>query len=379
MRVLILVTHLLGTGHLSRALTLANAFVAKDHDVTVISGGMPAPHLKTDGITLHQLPPVQSDGTNFTTLLASDKTTVDEAYLSRRAQDILDMFHTQKPDLIITELFPFGRRVLRAEFLTLLNAAKTRKHPCIILGSIRDILAPPSKPAKAEKTDAIIDQYYDGVLVHSDPNTTKLSQSWPVSDMLKKKLIYTGYVAPAPAGPHPNHLGTGEIIVSAGGGSVGKPIFDCAAQAAQLDPSRKWRILIGGTDPEAEVTRLQSLTKGSRLHVERARPDFRQLLYHAACSVSMCGYNTALDLLQAGTPSVFIPFDEGGEVEQSLRAESLAKNPSFNVLPSLKLTPETLLEAVQDVQLSGRFESDALGFNGAEESVRIATELVDNS
>ena len=379
MRVLILVTHLLGTGHLSRALTLAKAFAAKDHDVTVISGGMPAPHLKTDGITLHQLPPVQSDGTNFTTLLTPGKSTADEAYLSHRTQDILDAFHKQNPDLVITELFPFGRRVLRAEFLALLNAAKICEHPCTILSSIRDILAPPSKPAKAEKTDNIIDRYYDGVLVHSNPNTTPLDQSWPVSDTLNAKLLYTGYVAPRPAGPHPDHLGKGEIIVSAGGGSVGKPIFDCAAQAAQLDPSRKWRILIGGTHPEAEIARLQSLANGSDLHVERARPDFRQLLYHAACSVSMCGYNTALDLLQAGTPSVFIPFDEGGEVEQSLRAESLAKNPSFNVLPSLELTPETLLDAIQTVQQAGRFESDALGFNGAEESVRMAIELVDNS
>jgi len=44
------------------------------------------------------------------------------------------------------------------------------------------------------------------------------------------------------------------------------------------------------------------------------------MLYHAAASVSLCGYNTALDILQAGTPAVFVPFDDGSEVEQGLRA-----------------------------------------------------------
>jgi len=378
MQVLIVVTHLLGTGHLSRALTLARAFSATGHNATVVSGGMPAPHLKTHSVTLHQLPPVRSDGTNFTTLLMADNKMADAAYLAQRKNDILDLFHKLKPDVVITELFPFGRRILRDEFLALLTAAKSRKKPCLVLSSIRDILAPPSKPTKVEKTDQIIEQYYDGVLVHSDPITTPLSQSWSVSGMLADKLHYTGYVAPASPGLHPDQMGKDEIIVSAGGGSVGTALFECAVQAAHLNPALKWRILIGGADSDAEITRLQGMAIGSGLQVEPARPDFRQLLHHAAASVSMCGYNTALDLLQAGTPSVFIPFDDGGEVEQTLRAVSLAKHPSFAVVPSKGLTPQTLLEAIQSVQNAGRFNSDNLKFNGADETVRITTELMHN-
>lgn len=376
MQVLIVVTHLLGTGHLSRALTLAQAFTSTGHDATVLSGGMSAPHLKTRGVTVHQLPPVRSDGTNFTTLLTADNKLADAAYLAQRKDNILDLFHNLKPDVIITELFPFGRRILRAEFLALLTAAKSRKKPCLVLSSVRDILAPPSKPDKVEKTDQIIKQFYDGVLVHSDPNTTPLNQSWPVSGMLANKLHYTGYVAPTPTGPHPNQLGKGEIIVSAGGGSVGTALFECAIKAAHLNPALKWRMLIGGADPDTEITRFQNMAKGSGLHVEPARPDFRQLLYHAAASVSMCGYNTALDLLQTGTPSVFIPFDDGDEVEQTMRAKSLAKQPSFAVVPSKRLTPQALLEAIQSVQDAGRFNSDDLELNGAAETIRITTELM---
>ena len=65
MRLLIAVTHLLGTGHLSRALALAEAFTARGWSVDVVSGGRPAPHLGAGGATLHQLPPLASDGADF--------------------------------------------------------------------------------------------------------------------------------------------------------------------------------------------------------------------------------------------------------------------------------------------------------------------------
>jgi len=375
MQILISVTHLLGTGHLSRALTLAHAFKRAGHMVTLISGGMPAPHLNAQGIDLRQLPALRSDGTNFTTLLTPTDNIADNAYLTQRSTDMVTILNETQPDIVITELFPFGRRVLRAEFKALLDAAKQQSKPCTTLCSIRDILAPPSKPEKAVKTDALIERYYGGVLVHSDAATTPLEQSWPVSDMLAKKLHYTGFVAPAPAGQHPDKAGENEIIVTAGGGSVGAHLFECALQTAALDTTQNWRLLIGGANPKPEIARLQSLVQSANIIIERARPDFRQLLYHAACSVSMCGYNTALDLMQAGCPSVCVPFDDGGEVEQTLRATSLAKHPSFEVVRSKDMTAQSLKYAIQSVQKAGRFTTDQSAFNGAEATVNIALKI----
>ncbi len=377
MQILMSVTHLLGTGHLSRALTLAHAFTSADHKVTLISGGMPAPHLNAAGIDIRQLPAVRSDGTNFTKLLTPDNDVASTDYLTQRAETMVSILSETQPDIVITELFPFGRRVLRNEFKELLDAAKKQAKPCITLCSIRDILAPPSKPEKSAKTDALISECYDGVLVHSDKATTPLEQSWPVSEMLSEKLHYTGFVAPKPAGLHPNHLGQDEIIVSAGGGSVGKDIFECAVKAAALS-SQNWRLLVGGSHPEAAIKHLQSLVKSNNITIEPARPDFRQLLNHAACSISMCGYNTALDLMQAGCPGVFIPFDDGGEVEQTLRATSLAKHPSFEVLTNKEMSPEKMILAVQNAQKTGRIQTDNTPFNGADKTVQIAVQIAKN-
>ena len=60
----------------------------------------------------------------------------------------------------------------------------------------------------------------------------------------------------------------------------------------------------------------------------------------------MCGYNTALDILQAGTPAVFVPFGAGNEVEQSLRAQTLSELGGIEVVEEQALTPMNLIEAL---------------------------------
>lgn len=375
MKAMIAVTHLLGTGHLSRALTLARAFVAKGHDVLVTSGGMPAPLLDHAGIQMLQLPPLRSDGINFTRLLDDSGSPADVGYLDQRSNFLNDAFAKFQPDILITELFPFGRRILSTEFLSLLDKAKSLPTPPVILSSIRDILAPPSKPAKASRADDIIASYYDAVLVHSDPNSTQLDQSWPVSDTLAPYLRYTGYVAPPSAIPHPDNVGAGEVLVSAGGGSVGDALFQAAVETARLNPEQRWRLLVGGSNAADRVTKLNEQAHGARTIIEPARPDFRQMLHHAAASVSMCGYNTALDLLQAGTPAVMIPFDAGNEVEQTLRATSLASMPGLSVLSSADLTPETLSSHLQQVLNDAPRDKSGLQFDGAAQTVQLACDL----
>ncbi|MDE4133111.1 glycosyltransferase [Phaeobacter sp. QD34_3] len=374
MKVLIAVTHLLGTGHLSRALTLGRAFATAGHQVCIASGGFPAAQLRHEGLDLLQLPPLRSDGVDFTRLLTPTGTVADDPYFATRQQVLCDALAHMQPDLLITELYPFGRRSLKAEFLALLQAAHDLPRRPVVLASIRDILAPPSKPKKAVEADAVIAEFYDAVLVHSDPAATRLDISWPVSDMLAGKLRYTGYVAPPAAAPHPEQAGTGEVLVSAGGGSVGDALYRCALQAARQMPGTTWRLLVGGGDAPERIAQFASL--GSPAVIEAARPDFRQMLRHAAASVSMCGYNTALDLLQAGTPAVLVPFDAGKEVEQSLRAGSLAPLNGIEVVKTADLTPEGLSQAVRAAMAAPARATDSFRFDGAARTVEIAAELV---
>ena len=140
-------------------------------------------------------------------------------------------------------------------------------------------------------------------------------------------------------------------------------------------PDRRWRLLIGGSDNQIEVTRLKTFATGSATVIEPNRPDFRELLSGALCSVSMCGYNTAIDLLLTGTPGVLVPFDAGGEKEQTLRARSLSERSAYTLLPADDLTPQSLCSAVKQASAAGRFTIDKNQFNGALETVRFATKL----
>ena len=376
MKVFIVVTHLLGTGHLARAVTLARAFGAGGHDAVVVSGGMPAAQIDLAGIDLIQLAPVRSDGVNFVQLLDGDSRPVTVEYMDARRRKLIETLAAQRPDMVITELFPFGRRILRPEFRALLEAADQMRPRPVICSSIRDILAPPSKPAKADATSELVDRYYDAVMVHSDPAITPLDASWPVCPEIAARLRYTGFVAPPPVQPDPDIDGHDEILVSAGGGDVGENLFATALDAAALDAAQLWRLLVGGRDAEGLCAAMRQ-NAPPNVVIEPARPDFRQMLYHAAASVSMCGYNTALDLLQAGTPSVFVPFDAGGEVEQSLRARTLARLPGIVVLPNADLSGPTLSRAVNAVMKAPHRKPAQGGFDGSARTVEIACELLE--
>lgn len=378
MRVMIVVTHLLGTGHLSRALALGHAFRAAGHSVVLVSGGMAAPHLAgANGPDMVQLPAIRSDGTRFTTLLDATGSPVTPDLLARRTAVLCETVQDFHPDVLLTELFPFGRRVLREEFLALLDSAQALTPRPVILTSIRDILAPPSKPARAEWVGQIINRYYDGILVHSDPRATRLEQSWPLTKALRARLLYTGYVS-ALAAPMPDApVGDGEIVVSTGGGAVGGLVYDAAIEAARLMPDFPWRFLVGGADAAAHIAALKQKAQTLPITIEPVRPDFRQILHRAAASVSMCGYNTALDLLQTGVPAVLIPFDAGGETEQTLRATSLSDLPGIAVLGAATANGETLARSLGKVISDGRRDGPTVKIDGALQTVAIACQLAE--
>lgn len=375
MKVMIVVTHLLGTGHLTRALTLARAFLAAGHQPLVISGGTAVARLAQSDFPVVQLPPVTSNGVDFSVLLDAEGAPVTQTLLDARSAVLLRTLDEFAPDALITELFPFGRRILKAEFITLLEAAKNRAVPPQVFASVRDILAPPSKPAKAEATRALIDAFYTGVLVHSDAGIMPLDLSWPVDTALQRKLSYTGFVAAPPAQAHPERIGEGDIIVSAGGGAVGSALFDCACRAARADDAQTWRILVGGTDAQRLCDEMAA-TAPANVVIEPARPDFRQMLHHAAASVSLCGYNTALDVLQTDCPAVFVPFDEGGETEQRTRATALAAQEGIACVLSADLTATRLSEVVKTVIAQRRARGPEWQMDGAAKTVRIVAQAV---
>ena len=194
MKVAILVTHLLGTGHLARAAKIADALAQAGHDARVLSGGTAAPNAAPKHAKLSQLPPLRADGPEFKALLQEDGSEVDEDFLEDRCELTDSLLRDFAPDILITELYPFGRRKLAAEFKDAIRVVRDLNPKALILTSIRDILQMPRKPGRKEEAEAVFEDQYDGALFHGADALIPLSGSWPLPEGLKSKLLETGYI-----------------------------------------------------------------------------------------------------------------------------------------------------------------------------------------
>jgi predicted glycosyltransferase len=185
--------------------------------------------------------------------------------------------------------------------------------------------------------------------VHGDARLVPFGASFPLADEIADLLHYSGYVASDAGIEAPPGVGAEEIVVSAGGGAVGRHLIETARAAHRLigAPGRRhrWRVLAGGAFTPAELARLAAET-GDGLVIEPTRADFPSLLRRAALSVSQAGYNTVTDILSAGVRSILVPFAAGQETEQTLRARALQAHGRALVLDENALTPEQLAGAI---------------------------------
>jgi predicted glycosyltransferase len=370
-RVLFHVQHLLGSGHLRRAAAISAALVRAGFEVELVSGGFPVKPLDCGGARLVQLPPARAADETFRTLLDERGMPIDDVWRESRRAALLAHFEAFRPDVLITELFPLGRRVLSFELMPLLETAHRARPRPLILSSVRDVVAAKSDAARADEMVARVHQWYDRVLVHGDPAFLPLATSFP-EPRIADKVVYTGYVASPPTSAPPPVDGEGEVIVSVGGGAVGERLLALAAAARPLAEagSRTWRLLPGGNLPREGRSRLQALA-GPGCIVEPARSDFPGLLARCHVSVSQAGYNTVMDILEARARAVLVPFAAANETEQSLRAEALARRGRAVVCGEAGLTPAALAAAIDRAAGLERPGVAAIRRDGAAETARL--------
>lgn len=364
MRVLVWAQHLLGTGHTVRAAAIARALVAEGADVTLALGAKAPTTVDLRGVDILPLHPVAATDGSFTTIV--DAAGTPYAALAEPRRDVLLAHVAQKGvDALVTETFPFGRRPFGAELMPVIAAA--RAGGARIFSSIRDVLV--RKPAAKERAMAELARaHYDKVLVHADPRFVALGDSFAPAGSLADLIAYTGYVdAGAPVTKTGARQG---IVVSAGGSGVGAALVEAAvAAAAHLDGGLEWRILV----PPALMPSIDGWQRaaGPNVRLEENRPDFRALLAGAALSVSQAGYNTVLDVMEAGPRMVFVPFAAHEETEQTDRAAALARRGLATVVAERDLTADRLAEAVRGALAAPLPRAPELDRDGARHSAAL--------
>ncbi len=374
--------YLAGMGHLVRSTEIIRSLV-KDFQVCFVNGGQPIAEFELPAnIQVIHLPPlVEEDGELRT---VDDSQTV-EAVKASRQQQLLSIFDQFQPDCLITECFPFSKHRVKFELMPLIERAKSSPRPVKVVCSLRDLVMTQSLSAKAwaKKYDQVcnlVNQYFDLILFHGDPQLQRLEDFFPKVDSLNCEVYYTGYVAQSPPSCPPTavedlaHFNKTEpiILASVGGGRFGYELLNAVVDASTMLAGtipHHIHAFAGPFMPEPQFLQLQAAAADcNNLTLRRFTPHLIDYMKRSDLSISLGGYNTTMNILSTGVRSLVFPFiSENQSGEQSIRAKKLEQMNILRVLYPEDLTGKRLaakvLFSLDQPPVAHRFD-----LNGAEKS-----------
>ncbi|MEK7831981.1 MAG: glycosyltransferase [Acidobacteriota bacterium] len=379
--------HVLGMGHLIRSAEIVRALEAGGYEVCFLNGGELAEGFTLpDGIEVINLPPIKADA-EFRAIHSADGSQDLEAVKASRRELILAAYEQLKPDVLIVELFPFGRRKFAFELVPLLEQIQADGRATKVVCSLRDILV--SKRDQTRFDDQVCDamnRYFDLLLVHADPCFQRLEETFPRLAEINSPVRYTGFVAQraeAVKADQPRQEGTARILVSIGGGRVGGELLEaCVAASALLAESlpHRMQIFTGPYLPDEQFTRLRQLAANQpQINIERFTSEFQSQLEQSDLSISMAGYNTCMNLLAANARALVYPFTGNGNEEQTLRAVKLEKLGAVSIIRDSELEAPVLAEKILQSLRQTIAERPSLDLDGASKTVEVINQLLTQS
>jgi predicted glycosyltransferase len=367
MKVMLYCQHVLGIGHFFRSMEIARAL--HRHRVIFVEGGEPLAGFQTPShVNRAFLTPLRMD--REFRQLESDRGDV-EAIQAERRQQLLDLFRRFQPDVLIIELFPFGRKRFGGEILPLLEHLQQHQPaPCVVC-SLRDILVEKQDPTTyEERVVKTLNRFFHLLLVHADPRVVSLQETFSRLSDIRIPVEYTGFVGRARENLAPVHRGR-RIVASSGGGKVGVELLAASIRAVGRlpDSDLELRVFIGPYMEPTDRESLIGLARGDpRVALLPFSLEYVNELASADLSISMAGYNTCMDILSTGTRSLVYPFRQNRE--QALRAERLQSLGLLHVVNDLNdsCLAETIQTALNAAPTAPRLVPD---LNGAARSAML--------
>jgi predicted glycosyltransferase len=369
--------HVLGIGHFHRSLEICKTLAAR-HPTTLILGGPPV-SVDDKNIQTVLLPGLEMDP-EFQALTPCDPSMILNEVQEKRREMLFDHLREEKPDILVTELYPFGRKAFRFELEPLLAAIRTGLLPeCLCCSSVRDILVEKTDGREKFERKAVqaLNGFFDGILVHADPEIITLDATFARLADIRIPIRYTGFVTRSGTGTV-NHrirerlkLSPMDklIVASIGGGNVGSELLFAVVKAfasLRSDHPVHLQLFCGPYCDEHSYRQLKDYSRAN-IGVERFTDQFPAWLETADLSISMAGYNTCMNLLQAGIPALVYPYKQNRE--QRLRAEKIGVKAPISVLDDNDLAPGELAGHMHRQLLRPRTKS-AINLNGAMDTVR---------
>ena len=301
-----------GLGHARRNLLIGRAVLEADPgaEVTLITGVAARPGWlgSTDRLRVVQVPPLLKDASGA---YRGGEIPFEEAVAMRAARFYREVA-TVRPQVVVVDRHPFGTA---GELRGGLGLAADQG-AALVLG-LRDVLDEPRIVGEELAGEAWreVPDLFTEVLVYGARHLVDHEREYG----LPMRPRYCGWVVPAPRPLRPEPR---SLVVAAGGGGDGGPVFDLGA--GLLDRRPDWSgVLAAGPYADHESVRSASRTIGDRLTVLEAATGCEALFARAGAVLCMAGYNSTLEALAAGQRPILVP-RRSPRREQAIRAWRLA-------------------------------------------------------
>lgn len=376
-----------GLGHFRRNLVLSLALADLSPEVSVLlacgAEGMESFSLPT-GVDLLRLPGLRklANGRYVGRRLPMEVSEV----VSLRAGVLATAVEYFRPHVLLADKYPVGAFEELLPALRLLREEGGRA----ALG-LRDVLDDPDQVAdewyRAGLGDRVA-ELHDLVLVYGsrdllDPLTPGLMP--PQTAALVR---YCGYVVGGlPASREiPMDLPNGDprplVLASVGGGEDGLPVLSAFIESSR---GAAWRgVVVAGPQMEAaRWAQLEKLAADAGVLAFHSVHQVQRWFPHADALVCMGGYNSLLEAVTSGTPTVCVPRTRPRR-EQLIRARAFADRGLLHVVEPERLTGRRLGLAVQSALATPRAvlavrSRGAIDLGGARRAAALLLELAEEA
>lgn len=356
-RILYYCQSLVGIGHLTCSLRIIRELLGHA-EVDLIQGG-----LGTGASLVHpkfrnlRLPTLLHDHDTGGFIDPDEERDTEEVWNARR--DATTEFLRWPYHAIVVEFYPFGRRRFKDEIQGLFRTVRENCGAVPIFTSVREVLIPRAIEKERRMVESV-KKHIHTVFIRGDPDIVRFDETFSLAHEIEDRLCYTGYISPPPPTSRPARKK--QILVSQGGGNVGRELLDGAIGAAALMPDYSFLLASGSRTSEAEMDALRKTVRSNNVEITPFLSDFQNRLMESAVSISMGGDNTLLDVISARTPALAYPYQ--GNSEQGFRIKKFAEAGLLQALDGADLVAERLKEKIE-LALNTPYPTREFAVNGA--------------
>lgn len=371
-KIIIHCQYVYGIGHLVRTIELANG-LSKNFQVFIFNGGESVPnfYLPKD-ITVIQLPAIYKKENSNSLYSVDSSTSIEECFQNRKLI-IEEKIKEIKPDILVTEHFPFGL-LFENEVISLISKIKLINPSSKIISSVRDIIDCSGGTKNDEYIVNLINKWYDIVLVHGDENYIHLKHSFSKIDTISVPIYHTGYIVRSIPKRIENKKTYPIILASIAGGRLGNELLEAVIDSHLLvkEKVKHKLILFSGAfqnDFKEQEKKVIDINSGDIKLYFFDSTIYLNYLSQADLVISLGGYNSIIESVSAKKRMLI--YQRGflaGNEEQDLRIKLFEDLGCLKVLKPQDLTINALSEIIVNCINNSRFPKLNLNLKGVENS-----------